>query len=149
MYDDLDGMEAFERDYLVVSMNEEEFYFETADYMSRNPAVYVGQLGFSVYLDREYAPLDVRMRGYTQYVAQFPAYFETMQANLQPPLAAPFIEMSLARFGGLVGYLETTVPEIFATVEDESFQAAFAASNTGPATGSPPVSWAAEMMRQT
>ena len=68
-YDDLEGMEAFERDYLVVSMNEEEFYFETADYMSRNPAAYVGQLGFSVYLDREYAPLDVRMRGYTQYVA--------------------------------------------------------------------------------
>jgi hypothetical protein len=116
-YDDLEGMEAFERDYLVVSMNEEEFNFETADYMSRNPAAYVSQLGFSVYLDREYAPLDVRMRGYTQYVAQFPAYFETMRSNLQPPLAKPFIEMSLARFGGLVGYLETTVPEIFSSVE--------------------------------
>jgi hypothetical protein len=115
-------MEAFERDYLVVSMNEEEFYFETADYMPRNPAAYVGQLGFSVYLDREYAPLDVRMRGYTKYVAQLPAYFETMQSNLQPPLAAPFIAMSLARFGGLVGYFETTVPEIFASVEDESLQ---------------------------
>ena len=130
LYDDLEGMEAFERDYLVVSMNEEEFYFETADYMPRNPAAYVGQLGFSVYLDREYAPLDVRMRGYTQYVAQLPAYFETMRSNLRPPLAAPFIAMSLARFGGLVGYFETTVPEIYAGVEDESLQAEFAAANT-------------------
>ncbi len=128
-YDDLGGMDAFERDYLVVSMNEEEFNFGTADYWSRNPAAYVGRLGFSVYLDREYAPLDVRMRGYTQYVAQLPAFFETMQSNLQPPLASPFIEMSLARFGGLVGYLETTVPEIFSSVADQALQAEFAANN--------------------
>lgn len=129
-YDDLEGMDAFERDYLVASMNEEEFNSGTADYWSRNPAAYVGRLGFSVYLDREYAPLDVRMRGYTQYVADLPAFFETMQSNLQPPLASPFIEMSVARFGGLVEYLETTVPGIFASVKDEALQAEFAAKNT-------------------
>ncbi len=128
-YDDLDGMESFERDYLVASMNEEEFNFGTADHWPRNPAAYVGRLGFSVYLDREYAPLDVRMRGYTDYAAQIPAYFETMRSNLQPPLASPLIEMSLARFGGLVGYLETTVPEIFSSVENDALQAEFASAN--------------------
>ena len=104
-YEDLEGMDAFERDYFVVSMNEDEFNFDTADYLATNPAAYVSVLSFSVYIDREYAPLDERMRGFTKYVAQFPAYFETMQSNLQPPLAGPFIEMSLARFGGLVTYL--------------------------------------------
>ncbi len=128
-YDDLEGLEEFERDYLVAAMNEEEFDFGTANYWSRNPAAYVGQLGFSVYVDREYAPLDVRMRGYTGYVAQFPAYFETMQSNLQPPLASPFLEMSLARFGGLIVYLETTVPGIFSSVEDKALQANFASTN--------------------
>ncbi len=129
-YDDLEGMEAFERHYFVVSMNEEEFNYGTADYLSRNPAAYVSQLGFSVYLDREYAPLDVRMRGYTQYISHLPAYFETMQLNLQPPLARPFIDMSLARFGGLVGYIETTVPEIFSGVEDDALQGEFAVANS-------------------
>ncbi len=128
-YDDLDGMDAFERDYFVASMNEEEFNFDTADYLATNPAAYVSVLSFSVYIDREYAPLDERMRGFTKYVAQFPAYFETMQSNLQPPLASPFIEMSLARFGGLVTYLETTVPEIFSSVEDEALQVEFATAN--------------------
>ena len=128
-YDDLDGMDAFERDYFVASMNEEEFNFDTADYFATNPAAYVSVLSFSVYIDREYAPLDERMRGFTKYVAQFPAYFETMQSNLQPPLASPFIEMSLARFGGLVTYLETTVPEIFSSVEDETLQVEFATAN--------------------
>ena len=128
-YDDLEGMDAFERDYLVTSMNEEEFNFETADYLSRSPAAYVGQLGFSVYVDREYAPLDERMRAYTKYVAQFPAFFETMRSNLQPPLASPLIKMSVARFGGLVTYLETTVPEIFSSVQDETLQAEFATAN--------------------
>lgn len=128
-YADLEGLDAFERDYLIAAMNEEEFNFGTADYWSRNPAAYVGRLGFSVYIDREYAPLDVRMRGYLQYVAHFPAYFETMRSNLQPPLAAPFIQMSLARFGGLVSYLETTVPGIFSSVEDEALQSEFASTN--------------------
>ncbi len=128
-YDDLEGMDAFERDYLVASMNEEEFNFETADYLSRSPAAYVGQLGFSVYVDREYAPLDERMRAYTKYVAQFPAFFERMRSNLQSPLASPLIQMSVARFGGLVTYLETTVPEIFSSVQDETLQAEFATAN--------------------
>ncbi len=128
-YDDLDGMDAFERDYFVASMNEEEFNFDTADYFATNPAAYVSVLSFSVYIDREYAPLDERMRGFTKYVAQYPAYFETMQSNLQPPLASPFIEMSLARFGGLVTYLETTVPEIFSSVEDEALHVEFATAN--------------------
>ena len=128
-YDDLEGIDAFERDYFVASMNEEEFNFDTADYFATNPAAYVSVLSFSVYVDREYAPLDERMRGFTKYIAQFPAYFETMQSNLQPPLASPFIEMSLARFGGLVTYLETTVPEIFSSVEDEALQAEFAVAN--------------------
>lgn len=128
-YDDLEGMDVFERDYFVASMNEEEFNFDTADYLATNPAAYVSVLSFSVYIDREYAPLDERMRGFTKYVAQFPAYFETMQSNLQPPLASPFIEMSLARFGGLVTYLETTVPEIFSSVEDEALQVEFATAN--------------------
>ena len=69
------------------------------------------------------------MRGYTHYVAQLPAFLETMQSNLQPPLASPFIEMSLTRFGGLVGYLDTTVPEIFSSVADEALQAEFAPAN--------------------
>ena len=47
----------------------EEFDFETADYLFRSPAAYVGQLGFSVYVDRDYAPLDVRMRADTQYIS--------------------------------------------------------------------------------
>lgn len=129
-YDDLEGKESFERDYLVAAMNQELFWGEASGYLSRNPAAYIGQLGFSVYLDREYASLDTRMRGYTQYIAQVPAFLDTMKSNLQPPLASPFIETSLARLGGLVGYLETTVPEIFADVHDEALQAEFAAANT-------------------
>lgn len=129
-YDALDGVEAFERDYLVASMNEEEFAFGTADYWSRNPAAYVGALGFSVYLDREYAPLDVRLRGYTRYIGQVPDFFESMRSNLRPPLASPFIETSLTRLNGLVGYLESTVPEIFSSVDDEALQAALAETNS-------------------
>lgn len=132
-YGQLEGVQAFERNYLVAAMNEEVFGVETTGYLTRNPLAYVSRMGFSVYLDREYAPLDVRMRAYTQYIAQLPNYLDTMHSNLQPPLASPFIEASLARFKGLVGYLETTVPEIFSSVDGEVLQAEFAAENAAAA----------------
>ncbi len=128
-YSGLEGTEAFERDYLVAAMNDEVFDLETSGYLSRNPVAYMSQIGISVYLNREYAPLDVRMRAYTQYVAQLPEYLETMQANLTGDLALPFIETSQGRFDGLAEYFETTVPEIFSSVADEELQAEFAAAN--------------------
>ncbi len=128
-YNGLAGTQAFERDYLIAAMNDEVFDLETSGYLSRNPVAYMSQIGISVYLNREYAPLDVRMRAYTQYVAQLPEYLETMQANLTGDLALPFIETSQGRFDGLAEYFEATVPEIFSSVEDEELQAEFAAAN--------------------
>lgn len=129
-YDGLEGTEAFERDYLVAAMNDEVFDLETSEYVSRNPVFYMSQIGISVYLNREYAPLDARMKAYTQYIAQLPDYLATMQANLTGDLALPFIETSQGRFAGLVGYLESTVPEIFSSVDDEALQAEFTSANT-------------------
>lgn len=128
-YHDLQGMEAFERDYLLAALDKEVFWHETAAYQSRNPVAYISRLGFSVYLDREYAPLDVRMRGYTRYAAGIPEFLSTMRTNLQPPLASPFIETSLSRLNGLVNYMQATVPGIFSGVEDEALLAEFSQAN--------------------
>jgi hypothetical protein len=128
LYTDLEGVEAFERDYLITMMNSRLFTLRETDYATKNPLFYTG-LGISVYVDREYAPLEERMRAYTQYISQVPARFKTMKENLEPPLAAPFLRLGYGILSGLSGYLETTVPEIFSTVEDEQLQRQFAAAN--------------------
>ena len=131
-HSDLEGIEAFERDYLLTEMNGQLFWLRDSDYPSKNPLYYI-RFGVSVYVDREYAPIEERIRAYTQYISQLPARLATMRENLEPPLPAPFLQISHGILSGLAGYLETTVPELFAAVEDEQLQRQFAAANADAA----------------
>lgn len=128
-YSDLEGIEAFERDYLSTALEGELFWIRESGFITNNPLVYTRAIGVSVYVDREYAPLEQRLKAYTQYMEQVPGMLEQMQENLQPPLPAPYVEMGYRIFSGMVEYLSTTVPEIFAPVEDEQLQRQFAAAN--------------------
>jgi hypothetical protein len=128
-YSDLEGIEAFERDYLSSSLSGQLFFARESGVPQSNPLTYASSIGISVYTDREYAPLDQRLQAYTTYIAQVPALLGQMQDNLQPPLPAPYVEMGHRVFSGLVEYLSTTVPEIFAGVEDEQLQRQFTAAN--------------------
>jgi len=130
-YTSLEGVEAFERDYMSTSLNGSLFWLRDSEFPVNNPLFYARSIGISVYVDREYAPLDQRMRAYTQYMQQVPGMLQQMRKNLQPPLPAPYVEMSYRVLGGMVEYLSTTVPEIFSPVEDEQLQRQFKAANDG------------------
>ncbi len=128
-YTDLEDIEAFERDYLSTSLNGQLFWLRDSDFPTRNPLFYINAIGISVFIDREYAPLDQRMQAYTQYMQQLPGMLKQMQESLQPPLPAPYVEMGYRILSGLVEYLSTTVPEIFLPVDDEQLQRQFKAAN--------------------
>lgn len=127
-YSDLEETEAFERDYLVMAMNSGLFDLRETDYPTKNPMFYA-RFDVSVYVDREYAPLADRLRAYTQYIAQVPMRLAAMKENLEPPLPAPFLRISQGVLTGFAEYLETTVPELFAAVDDEQLQRQFAVAN--------------------
>ena len=127
-YTDLIGIEAFERDYLLTEMRGQLFWLRDSGYATNNPLDYLS-FGVSVYVDRAYAPLEERMQAYIRYIAQVPAALQTMRDNLEPPLPAPFLQTSHAILFGFAGYLESTVPELFAGVENEQLQRQFAAAN--------------------
>lgn len=128
-YSDLEDIEAFERDYLSTALEGELFWIRESEFLTSNPLTYAGAIGISVYADREYAPLEQRLEAYTQYMEQVPGMLEQMKKNLQPPLPAPYVEMGYRVFDGLVEYLSTTVPGIFAPVDNEQLQRRFTAAN--------------------
>jgi len=132
-YTDLDGIEAFEREYLITELKGQLFWLRESEFQTSNPLFYASRISLSVYVDREYAPPEERIKAYTTYVAQIPAMLQLMQENLQPPLPAPYVEIGHGVFSGLAGYMKTTVPELFAMVEDEELQAQFAVANTAAA----------------
>ncbi len=128
-YSELEGIEAFERDYLSTSLGGQRFWIRDSGFPTKNPLFYSRSIGISVFVDREYAPLDQRMQAYTQYMSQLPGLLGQMKENLKPPLPAPYVEMGHRVLSGLVEYLSTTVPEIFSPVEDEQAQRQFKAAN--------------------
>jgi hypothetical protein len=121
-YQDLSGIEAFERDYLLSAVNGEIFDYQTSGFIRNNPIFYASHIGTSVYTDREYAPLETRLAAFTGYIGGLPAFLETMQTNLQTPLPAPYVQIGYGILSGYATYLRDTVPGIFASVKDEALQ---------------------------
>ncbi len=132
-YSELQGIEAFERDYLVQALRGEQFWIRDSGFLTNNPVIYAFSLGMGTYIDREYAPLEERIVAYTDYVSQLPAWLQTMQGNLAPPLPAPYVETAHGIFSGMADYFRNTVPGLFADVKDEQLQRRFEAANTAAA----------------
>ena len=128
---ELDEDERFEREYLETVIKSELFWLETAEWPQRNPHYYAGAIDPDVYVSRPYAPLDQRLKAYTDYAKAIPGALEQIRANLQTPLPRTYVAIGRTSFGGLVSFYEKDVPAIFASVKDEQLQKSFAEANSG------------------
>jgi uncharacterized protein (DUF885 family) len=118
----LEPAQRFEREYLLSVIDSELFWMDQAKAPFRNPAWYINNLDPEVYLSREYAPLETRLKGYLGYARAIPKLAQDIKANLQPPLARPLIERGIAGFGGFAEFFRNDVPKVFAAVKDEQLR---------------------------
>lgn len=125
----LDPDERFERDYLLAYADGLLFNYVSSGFPHTNPVTYMGFASPSTYITREYAPLAERMQAYTKYAKALPAYLDTMRANLETPLAKPYVETAIGMFGGMSSYLQNDVPGVFAEVTDPELNEAFRSAN--------------------
>lgn len=123
----LDAQRRFEQGYVLSVIDNDLFWFEEAEWPWRNPNYY--SLSPDVYLTREYAPLEDRMRAYVRWAQAVSTVTEQAKQNLRLPLPRSYIEIGRIRFGGLARYLEDDVPGVFASVTDSTLWAEF-----GPAS---------------
>ncbi len=129
----LSDEQRFERDYLVSRIDRDLFWLETAEAPFRNPTFYLDWmldgLDPSVYLTREYAPLEQRMRAYTAYARAIPRAASQIKANLRLPLPQTYVERGISAFGGFADFYEKELPQVFAAVKDEALQKELADAN--------------------
>ncbi|HVF50210.1 MAG TPA: DUF885 domain-containing protein [Pyrinomonadaceae bacterium] len=125
----LDERQRFERDYLVARIDGDLFWLESAEWPFRNPQFYAGSLDPNVYVSREYAPLDARLRAYTAYAKNIPAAAAQVRSNLRTPLPRSYVAIGRTSFGGLATYFEKDVPTVFASVQDAPLQTEFRTAN--------------------
>jgi uncharacterized protein (DUF885 family) len=131
--DQLDERQVFERDYMVAQIDGDLFWREIADLPHTNPYFYAGALDPDVYVSRPYAPLETRIKAYTEYARNVPAALEQVKKNLKLPLALPLVKIARTTIGGLAGSYETDIAKVFSEVKDEASQKEFAEANSAAA----------------
>ena len=132
---DLDERQRFERDYLTSQIDDEVFWRETVDQPHSNPYYYSDALDPDVYVSREYAPLETRIKAYTTYARNVPAALEQIKGNLKLPLAMNHIKIGRQTIGGLAEFFDKDVIKVFEPVKDEQSQKDFKEANAAAAKG--------------
>ncbi|MBF8248253.1 MAG: DUF885 domain-containing protein, partial [Bacteroidetes bacterium] len=123
----LDERQAFERDYLISTIDKDVFWLEAAELPYRNPTFY--NMDPNVYVARPYAPLETRLKAYTKYAKNVPKAAEQIRKNLRTPLPKTYIDIGRITFGGLASYFENDVPGVFKVVKNEALLIEFRSAN--------------------
>jgi uncharacterized protein (DUF885 family) len=131
----LEPQERFDRTYLLNVVDRDLFYLEKAHFPSTNPYWYLNVAGIDpdMYLSRNYAPLNVRMKAYIKYAHGIPKLTRDIQENLTGPLPKTYVELGIAVFGGLVDFYKKDVAAVFASVNDPAMQKELTDADTNAA----------------
>ena len=131
--DPLTPSQRFERDDVLSITDGQLFWLERARSPFTNPAWYIDRLDPEVYLSRDYAPLETRLKGYLGYARAIPRLAAEIRANLHTPLARTVLERGIAGFGGFAEFFRNDVPKVFASVQDAGAQKALAETDAAAA----------------
>jgi uncharacterized protein (DUF885 family) len=129
----LEPQERFDRAYLLNVVDRDLFYLEKAHFPSTDPYWYLGNIDPDMYLSRNYAPLNVRMKAYIKYARGIPKMAASIQDNLKGPLPKTYVELGIAVFGGFVDFYKKDVAGVFASVNDPAMQKDLADADTNAA----------------
>jgi uncharacterized protein (DUF885 family) len=118
----LEPRERFDREYLIAVVDRDLFWMEKAKFPFSNPGWYKETIDPDMYLNRDYAPLDVRMKAYIKYARGIPKMANDIKSNLQSPLPKTYVELGIALFGGFADFYTKGVTPVFASVSDPDLQ---------------------------
>src|SRR5580692_2770936 len=129
----LEPRERFDRNYLLSVVDKDLFWTEKAKFPFTNPGWYIDKIDPDMYLNRNYAPLEARMKAYIKYARGIPKMVNDIKANLQPPLPKTYVELGIAQYGGLATFYSKNVAATFASVSDPDLQKQLSDADTAAA----------------
>jgi len=130
-FGDLSAAAEIERKHLLWKIDTDLFWLERVERHFKDPLFY--SMNPSVYLTRNYAPLEERMKAFTAYAREVPRVVGLMKGNLRTPLPKPQTEVAIGVYKGYESYFQNDVPALFASIKDEKLQAEFKKANDAAA----------------
>jgi uncharacterized protein (DUF885 family) len=99
----------------------EIFNFEEMESYTDNPMTYAGALDVSIYIKRNFAPLEARLKSIIDIENAAPAFFSVAKSNLKDSLAKPFIETAIQIAKGSADFLvNDSLMAIFKNANDKA-----------------------------
>ncbi len=95
----------------------------------RNPMVYLQAADVNVYIKRNFAPLEDRVRSLTAVEAQIPNILTAAKTNLNEVLPKPYVELAIEMAKGGADFLKKDLVEAIASLKDDQLRAAFYETN--------------------
>jgi uncharacterized protein (DUF885 family) len=118
-------------DYRLIraAIGKEIFNFEELRPYTANPMTYAGVLDLNIYVQRDFASLEDRMRSIIAMEEMAPDIFAAASENLADSLAKPYIETAMQIARGSADFLEKELAKALQSVRNDSLVTAFAVSN--------------------
>src|SRR6476660_8117949 len=114
---------------LQAAVKRELFEMQDMSVFERNPMVYARAGDVNVYIKRNFAPLEDRVRSLVAIESQIPNILIAARTNLDEKLPKPFIELAIQIARGSADFLRKDLVAAVSGVKDEQLRVAFQAAN--------------------
>lgn len=114
---------------LQAAVKKELFQMQDISIFERNPMVYARAADVNIYVQRNFAPLEDRVRSLIAIESQVPNILIAARTNLNEVLPKPYVELAIEIARGSSDFLKKDLPAAIAGLNDEHLRAAFQDSN--------------------
>ena len=114
---------------LQAAVKKDLFEMQDMSIFERNPMVYAGAGDVNVYIKRNFAPLDDRVRSLAAIESQIPNILIAARTNLNETLPKPFVELAIQIARGSADFLKKDLVAAVSGVKDEQVRVAFQEAN--------------------
>jgi len=111
------------------NIKRELFTFENLGVYTKNPMTYAGAIDVSIYIKRNFAPLEQQIKSIIAIENQAPKLYEDAKANLQDSLALPHIQLAIEIAKGSASFLGNDLLVALKDVKNDSLMKAFNTAN--------------------
>jgi uncharacterized protein (DUF885 family) len=119
---------------LQATVKRELFEMQDMSVFERNPMVYARAGDVNVYIKRNFAPLEDRVRSLVAIEAQIPNILIAARTNLDEKLPKPFVELAIQIARGSANFLKKDLVAAVSGLKDDQLRVAFQAANRRAAT---------------
>ena len=114
---------------LQAAVKRELFQMQDMSVFERNPMVYARAGDVNVYIKRNFAPLEDRVRSLVATESQIPNILIAARTNLDEKLPKPFVELAIQIARGSADFLKKDLVAAVSGLKDQQLRVAFQAAN--------------------